>query len=115
MRAAAARLTYQDFLKFPDDGRRHELIDGDHYVTPSPATVHQRLLGRFFVALHGYLQEHPIGEVFLAPLDVVLSPYDVVEPDLFVVLREQAEIVREPHVAGAPAIVIENLSNSTRW
>ena len=27
------RLTYDDFLLFPDDGKRHELIDGEHYVT----------------------------------------------------------------------------------
>jgi hypothetical protein len=36
------KLTYDDFLLFPDDGQRHELIDGEHYVTPSPNTTHQR-------------------------------------------------------------------------
>ena len=30
------KLTYDDFVHFPDDGKRHELIDGEHYVTPSP-------------------------------------------------------------------------------
>jgi hypothetical protein len=34
------KLTYDDFLQFPDDGKRHELIDGEHYVTPSPNTKH---------------------------------------------------------------------------
>ena len=34
----ALKLTYDDFLLFPDDGKRHELIDGEHYVTPSPNT-----------------------------------------------------------------------------
>lgn len=44
MRAAnptAVKLTYDDFVHFPDDGKRHELIDGEHYVTPSPNTAHQ--------------------------------------------------------------------------
>lgn len=45
MKAAATRvkLTYDDFLLFPDDGKRHELIDGEHYLTPSPNTKHQRI------------------------------------------------------------------------
>src|SRR5436189_149738 len=40
------RLTYDDFLLFPDDGKRHEIIDGVHYVTPSPNRRHQQLSGR---------------------------------------------------------------------
>ena len=40
------KLTYDDFVLFPDDGQRHELIDGEHYVTPSPNLRHQRILGK---------------------------------------------------------------------
>ena len=36
----AVKLTYDDFVLFPDEGKRHELIDGEHYVTSSPA-LHQ--------------------------------------------------------------------------
>ena len=39
------RLTYEDFLLFPDDGRRHELLDGEHVVTPSPFLRHQVAVG----------------------------------------------------------------------
>ena len=111
--APAQKLNYEDFLRFPDDGLRHELIDGEHYVTPSPATVHQRLLG-LHVAVYVYLQTHSIAEVFLAPFDIVLSPHDVVEPDLVVVLREQANIVGEQNATGAPALVVAVLSAGTR-
>jgi hypothetical protein len=38
------KLTYDDFLLFPDDGKRHELIDGEHYVTPSPNRKHQAIV-----------------------------------------------------------------------
>ena len=114
MRPTPAKLTYDDFVNFPDDGQRHELIDGEHYVTPSPATVHQRLVGRLYLALGNWLQDHPIGEVFLAPFDVVLSRHDVVEPDLLVVLSDQSDIVTPAHVRGAPALVIEVLSPGTR-
>jgi Uma2 family endonuclease len=112
--ASARKLTYDDFVNFPDDGLRHELIDGEHYVTPSPATKHQRVLGRLHGSLFPYFKAHPIGEVFLAPFDVVLSRFDVVEPDLLVVLANQSDIVTDKHVRGTPAIVVEILSPGTR-
>ena len=114
MKPTSAKLTYDDFVNFPDDGQRHELIDGEHYVTPSPATIDQRLVGRLYLALGNWLQDHPVGEVFLAPFDVVLSQHDVVEPDLLLVLSDQSEIVTPLHVRGAPALVVEVLSPGTR-
>jgi Uma2 family endonuclease len=110
-----SRLTYDDLQLFPDDGRRHEIIDGQHYVTPSPNTRHQRLVGRLHAAFVLYLRDHPsAGEAFLAPFDVVFTEFDVVEPDLLFVCADQHEIVTEKHVRGAPAIVIEILSAGTR-
>src|SRR6185503_4736947 len=85
----SVKLTYDDFLLFPDDGQRHELIDGEHYVTPSPSRVHQRIVGNLHFALRSYLEAHPIGEIFLAPFDVVFSDFDVVEPDLLYVSNER--------------------------
>ncbi len=113
--AANTRLTYDDFLLFPDDGKRHELIDGVHYVTPSPRLRHQDLVGRLFGAIFVYLQQHPeAGRMFLAPLDVVLSHYDIVVPDLIVIASDQAGIMTEKNIQGAPALVVEVLSKSTR-
>jgi Uma2 family endonuclease len=111
---ALPKLNYDDFLSFPDDGRRHELIDGEHFVTPSPATVHQRLVGELHLALATHLKGSRLGEVFVAPFDVVLSNHDIVEPDLLVILADQRDILTEKHVRGAPAIVIEILSPGTR-
>ena len=79
---ARLKLTYDDFLLFPDDGKRHEIIDGEHYVTPSPNTRHQLVLGRLHLDVANWLESHPIGHVFLSPYDVVFSHFDVVEPDL---------------------------------
>jgi Uma2 family endonuclease len=110
----ARKLTYDDFVNFPDDGQRHELIDGEHYVTPSPATKHQRISGRLFGELYKYFETTAVGEVFHAPFDVVLSFFDVVEPDLLVVLNDQSTIVTDKHVRGTPAIVVEILSPGTR-
>jgi Uma2 family endonuclease len=110
---STAKLTYADFLSFPDDGQRHELVGGRHYVTPSPMTKHQRVVGRMLVALDAYLSATGLGEVFVAPLDVLLSDHDVVEPDVFVILAGQ-DILTDKHVVGAPGIVIEIASPATR-
>ena len=60
MKPAADRmkLTYDDFLLFPDDGKRHELIDGEHYVTPSPNTKHQRVSGNLHFLIRAWLEDH---------------------------------------------------------
>lgn len=110
-----SRLTYDDFLLFPDDGQRHELIGGEHYVTPSPNRRHQQLLGRLYLAVANHLPAHPaLGEVYFAPFDVVFSRWDVVEPDLIFVAGDQLAILTEKNIVGAPALVVEIASPSTR-
>ena len=76
------RLTYDDFVHFPDDGQRHELIDGEHYVTPSPNTKHQTVFGTLYRLIGNHLDDTPIGRVFLTPFDIGFTEFDVVEPDL---------------------------------
>ena len=61
-RAEPIRYTYEDYLAFPDDGRRHELIDGEHFVTPAPVRRHQRLSISLTAALETWLKQHPVGE-----------------------------------------------------
>jgi len=117
MRAAspAVKLTYDDFVLFPDDGKRHELIDGEHFVTPCPNTKHQVVCGNLYWLLRSYLQEQRIGRLFFAPFDVVFSAFDVVEPDLLYMSHERArEILTEANVQGVPELVVEIASKSTR-
>ncbi|MEX2555730.1 MAG: Uma2 family endonuclease [Actinomycetota bacterium] len=104
-------LTYDDLFVFPDDGLRRELIDGELIVSPSPKTRHQRISVRLILAFGGYLQEQGRGEAFSAPLDVLFSEGDVVEPDLIVVLDEQREIITENNIQGVPALLIEIVSD----
>jgi Uma2 family endonuclease len=110
-----SRLTYQDFLRFPDDGLRHEIIDGVHYVTPSPTIRHQLLIGRLHYEIESAMRARPgTGQVFLSPLDVIFSEWDVVEPDLLFVAADQSQILTSANVQGSPALIIEILSPSTR-
>ena len=109
------RLTYDDLLLFPEgDGLRHEIIDGVHYVTPSPSLRHQDLVGRLYLAIGNFLATRPgLGRIFLR-LDVVFTIHDVVEPDSVFVAGDQTDILTEANIQGPPAIVIEILSKSTR-
>ena len=109
------KLTYDDFVQFPDDGKRHELIGGSHYVTPSPNTRHQVISGRLFALMWVYLDAHPIGQVFQAPYDVVFTDVDVVEPDLlYVSSGRTAHVITPMHARGAPDLVVEIASKGTR-
>ncbi len=111
---AAVKLTYEDLQSLPVDGRRHELIDGEHLVTPAPSTRHQRVLRRLFEAVQAAAVSGGLGEVFFAPVDVVLSAVDVAEPDLLFVSMARAGIVSERGIEAAPDLVVEVVSPSTR-
>jgi Uma2 family endonuclease len=109
------KLTYDDFVQFPDDGLRHELIDGEHYVTPSPNTKHQTVSINLTVLIGSWLEHHPIGRLFHAPFDVVFSHYDVVEPDLLYMSNARAADALTPkHMRGVPELVVEIGSPGTR-
>ena len=108
------KLTYDDFVLFPDDGKRHELIDGEHYVTPSPNTKHQAVCGNLHGLMWHYPRQHPIGKVYMAPLDVVFSHFDVVEPDLLYVSEARRDVMTAKSIQGAPDLAVEVGSPSTR-
>ena len=110
----AVKLTYDDFVHFPDDGKRHELIDGCHFVTPSPNTRHQVISGRLHGLIWAYLDATPIGHVLQAPWDVVFTDVDVVEPDLVYISNQRAAIITPAHARGAPDLVVEIASPGTR-
>lgn len=109
------RLTYDDFLQLPDDGLRHEIIDGEHYVTPSPNLRHQDLVLRLGMSIGHHVEDRPDrGRVFIAPFDVVFSFHDIVEPDVIFVAPDQLDILTDQNIQGTPAMVVEILSPSTR-
>ena len=114
VKPAGVKLTYDDYVLFPDDGKRHELIDGEHYVTPTPFLRHQQISGNLYWLMRSSLEQHPIGQLFCAPLDVIISSFDVVEPDLLYVSNERAPELLRKWVHGAPDLVVEIASESTR-
>lgn len=106
-------LTYEDYLRLPDDGRRYEILEGVLHVTPSPTTVHQRVLRKLLSILDLFVSERSLGEVFVAPLDIVFSSVSVAQPDLMYVSEARRGIITEKNIAGAPDLVVEIAPPST--
>jgi len=103
-------LTADDFFALPDDGKRYEVLAGELYVNPPPAFRHQDVAKRLFRQLDEFFEGKGLGEVFFAPLGVVLGQHDVAEPDL-VVVADPAQFSQRG-IEGAPLLVVEVLSPS---
>jgi Uma2 family endonuclease len=109
----STKFTYDDLQLIPPDRNRYEIIDGDLLVSPSPIPVHQRIIGNLFAELRAFVRRHCLGEVFVAPCDIVLSYLTVLEPDLLFVSRSRLHIIGPKNITGPPDLVVEVLSEST--
>jgi Uma2 family endonuclease len=103
-----------DIWDTPDDGNRYEVIDGELYVTPPPAWKHQRSLSKLHLRLGAWIYGNNLGEIVEAPTGVVLDDHNGLQPDLLHISRERLSIISERGVEGAPDLVVEILSPSTR-
>jgi Uma2 family endonuclease len=100
--------TYEDLLRqFPDE-TLYQLFEGELVMTPSPVRRHQEILNRLVLNL----ALPPEAKLYFAPFDVVLSPTNVAQPDLLVILAANRAILQDV-VRGAPDLVLEVLSPST--
>jgi Uma2 family endonuclease len=107
-------LSYDDYAAI-DDGNRYQVIEGELLMTPSPRTRHQRIVLNLGRHLANFAYSIGAGEVFLAPLDVVLKterPAVVLQPDALFISTERSEIITEANIQGAPDLVVEVLSPS---
>ena len=106
------KYTYREYQCFPDDGKRHEIIDGDHYMSPAPSTRHQTVSRHLQFKLYTQIELPKLGRVFNAPTDVELAPHDIVQPDIFVVMNDRRRIILPKKVRGVPNLIIEILWES---
>ncbi len=109
---AALKFTYEDYCLLPED-RRYEVIDGEPFLTPAPTPNHQDVVLELVSLLREFVTTRRLGRVVLSPCDVVLSQYDILQPDIFFIAAGREGIVGEKYIAGAPDLVIEVLSPST--
>jgi Uma2 family endonuclease len=111
---SAYLLTYDDWLRLSDDdGRLYELIDGEFFLSPTPSIAHQRASRDLAFLLMEHLRRTGKGELLMAPTGVRLDERSVLEPDVLIVLRENAALVGTQVIDGPPDLVVEVLSPGT--
>jgi Uma2 family endonuclease len=125
-RVPAGPLTYEDYAAIPNDGNRYEVLDGELYVTPAPVPRHQRVLANLFRIVDAHVRRHRLGELFIAPIDLILAPGSalrsqgrrtrtaeratIAQPDLLFIRAGRESIVTERAIEASPDLVVEILS-----
>lgn len=113
MKAVDPRVSFAELEQWPDDGRRYELYEGEVIVVPAPNWRHQRVSTNVFEILKEY-ERRSGGGVVLAPFDIILSDYDVLQPDVVffgAAKRSQLDPSEGAHIV--PDLAVEVLSRST--
>ena len=116
MATTSTRLTYNDLMAIPTEreGDRHELIDGELIVTPSPAPIHQIVSRNLFRLLDRHVEAGDLGSVLYAPLDIRFTRHDVLIPDIIFIARDRLQIIGDVAIVAPPDLVVEILSPGTR-
>ena len=105
--------TIEELWALPDDGQRHELLDGVHVVTPSPAPRHQRIVVALVDALRTALRGRKDLDLLTSPADIRLGPRTLVQPDLFICRVDPSHPPQDWPGMGTPIVAIEILSPGT--
>jgi Uma2 family endonuclease len=104
------RLTYSDLLaSMPESNQPCELWDGELVMSPAPSFYHQEIVFRFHHALHDWIAAHRLGKVVGAPIDMVLSPHRVTQPDVAFIAQARLNII-ERVIMGPADLVAEVVS-----
>lgn len=111
-RADVRGMTYDEYSLLPDDGKRYQVIEGELVVSPSPNFRHQNTVWRLGKLLREFAETNQLDVVVGAPMDIILEPNTIVQPDLLFIHRDNMEIIGDV-IEGAPDLCIEVLSHST--
>jgi Uma2 family endonuclease len=110
----STKFTYEDLKLISPDRNRYEIVDGELFATPPHGALHQRILGNILVALHQHVRQHRLGQVLVAPVDVVFARGTVLEPDILFVSASRLHYIGEDNLSGPPDLAVEVISESTR-
>ena len=113
LQAKALPITRHDYEEMPAGPPYYQVIEGDLIMSPSPNIYHQAVVTRICAVLLRFLEENPLGEVLVAPLDVFLSDINVYQPDVIFISNQRRSILTERGLEGAPDLAVEVLSPGT--
>lgn len=105
--------TYKDYAALPEDGRHYEIVNGVLMMAPAPTPDHQDIVAMIVHYLVSQVKLAKLGRVFPGPIDVVLEPKNVFQPDVVVILNAHFDRVAKKKIIGAPDLVVEIASPAT--
>ena len=105
--------TYEDYRELPNDRKIYQVIGGKLLMVPAPSTRHQSVSRNLEFIIWSFVKSYNLGVVYYAPIDVVFSSVDIVQPDIVFIAKNRLAIVKEKGIFGAPDWVIEIVSSST--
>ncbi|MFQ3598806.1 MAG: Uma2 family endonuclease [Chloroherpetonaceae bacterium] len=116
MQTLLKKITYAEFrdTEFPeDDTNRYELLDGELVQRNTPSVQHQRVVRNVFRKLDQFVLEKNLGEVFFAPIALLVDDYNAPQPDVFFISNKTDQAMDDYVVMRPPELVVEVLSPST--
>lgn len=103
-------LTYDDYALLPQDRNRYEIFEGELYMTPSPTLLHQYALIQLAWILMNHVNPRKLGRIFVAPLDVLLSEFTILQPDILFLRHSKIPAATAKNLQVAPDLTVEILS-----
>jgi len=116
METLTKKITFAEFkeLDFPDDDRfLYELLDGEPAQRHTPSIQHQRIAQNVFRKLDQFVLGKNLGEVFFAPIALLVDDYNAPQPDVMFVSNKNTNAFDDDVLVRAPELVVEILSPST--
>jgi len=105
--------TYSRMMsEMPETNQPVELWDGELLMTPAPTPLHQEISQRLEQHMIAFVQAARMGKVYHAPIDVVLTERQVVQPDILFIAQENLGIIQD-RIRGVPDLVVEIISPGT--
>jgi Uma2 family endonuclease len=105
--------TYSEYARFPDDGNRYEVIDGEVLVTPAPTPHHQHMMFTLGIVLRAYVERFGLG-VVLPDVDVLFARGHFLRPDLVFVPADRRDGISDRGIEVPPGLVVEVQSKASK-
>ena len=110
--ASQTLLTFEEFEKYREDGKKHELLRREHIILPPPRFDHSQIQHKLLYVLGAYVRQRRLGDV-MVEVGFRLSSDTFLQPDVSFVRTSQIEQPRpRGYLEGAPALAIEVASES---
>lgn len=112
-----SKLTGADYMRLTPPshrGVRYQLIEGELVKMAGPNDPHQVFIGELFFVARSQIGARGAFEIRISPFDVAIDEHNTFQPDLLFVSSERRHIFDGHGVTGAPDLVVEVLSESTR-